>query len=201
MTIRTLCLLVGLCASVGAFEPLPADEEALPFDPGVVALEFAGSAVGGAICAAGLGYLFKPVADTAGSEWRSFGGTVISGSIGYPLFCGLGAWATGAICGQHGRLTSALLGAFAATPVALSLAWAGVLIEQSPKISIKSSPIYVLAALVPAAGAVYAYNRSLAGQARAAARFEPPSVALAPERTVDGRVSAGCRVEVLKLRF
>ena len=177
-------------------------EPPLPIDPGAIAIEFAGAVAGGAICASGLGYLFRPVIDTSGSEWQAFGGTVISGALGYPLFCALGAWGGGRMSGQRGKFSSALVGALAATPLALSLAWTGVVIEHSPKVTLKSSPFYALAALVPAAGAVYAYSRSIPhADGSAESRFLPPVLTVGPVRLPDGTIAARLDCRLINARF
>jgi hypothetical protein len=199
------CLIALLAATGTAGDSLPAARLLAPPepDPGALAIEFATSAVGGAICAAGLRYLFRPVADTSEPEWKTFGGTVISGSIGYPLFCGLGAWVGGRMCRKQGRLVPALVGAFATAPVAISAAWAGVLLENSPRVTIKSSIVYAAAALIPAIGAVWGYNWSIPKRpgGRAAVQLGPPAAELTTITGPNGQPESSVNVRLLSLKF
>jgi hypothetical protein len=149
-------LLAGAGKAAGA-EPAP---EIPPLDPGIILVEGSGAALGGAACAAGLGYLLAQLYDPSEDVWKTFGGTVLGGSLGYPVFCGVGCWASAKLVSQQGSLGGAVVGALTATPVALTIAWIGTLVEHSPPDSSKSSPIYVVAALVPPAGAVIGYNLS-----------------------------------------
>lgn len=198
-----LLSVVTIFALASADEPVAGPP---PVDPGVIAVEFAGAVVGGAICASGLGYLFCPILDTAGSsEWRSLGGTVISGCVGYPLFCASGAWGGGRMSSQNGKFVAALVGALASTPLALSLAWTGVMVDRSPGVTLKSTPFYALAALLPPAGAVYAYNRSIPSPrnsgGNAGARWMPPTLAVLPERLAAGGLAPRLDCTLLNARF
>jgi hypothetical protein len=139
-------LLAGAGKAAGA-EPAP---EIPPLDPGIILVEGSG----------GLGYLLAQLYDPSEDVWKTFGGTVLGGSLGYPVFCGVGCWASAKLVSQQGSLGGAVVGALTATPVALTIAWIGTLVEHSPPDSSKSSPIYVVAALVPPAGAVIGYNLS-----------------------------------------
>lgn len=131
-----------------------------PLDPGIILVEGSGAVLGGAACAAGFGFLLARLYDPSEDVWKTFGGTVLGGSLGYPVFCGVGCWAAAKLVKQQGRLPGAVVGGLAATPVALTVAWIGTLVERLPPGSIKSSPIYVAAALIPPAGAVLGYNLS-----------------------------------------
>jgi len=131
-----------------------------PLDPGIFLVEGSGAVLAGAACASGLGFLMAKLYDPSEDVWKTFGGTVLGGSLGYPIFCGVGCWASAKLVKQQGQLGGAVLGALAATPVGLTVAWVGTLVERLPPGSIKSSPIYVAAALIPPAGAVVGYNLS-----------------------------------------
>jgi hypothetical protein len=139
-----------------------------PLDPGILLVEGSGAVLGGAACAAGLGFLLTRLYDPSEDVWKTFGGTVLGGSLGYPVFCGVGCWASAKLVSQSGKLGGAVVGALAATPIGLTVAWVGTLVEHLPPGSMKSSPIYVAAALIPPAGAVLGYNlsRSKAGPVR-----------------------------------
>jgi len=67
-------------------------------------------------------------------------------------------------------------GALSATPIGLTVAWVGTPVEHLPPGSIRSSPIYVAAALIPPAVAVLGYNLS-----RPKAEPVRPSLLEAPE--------------------
>ena len=131
-----------------------------PLDPGILLVEGSGAALGGAACAAGFGFLLARLYEPSEDVWKTFGGTVLGGSLGYPVFCGVGCWASAKLVSQQGTLGGAVVGALAATPIGLTVAWVGTLVEHLPPGSIKSSPIYVAAALIPPAGAVLGYNLS-----------------------------------------
>jgi len=153
--------LVATLISGTAFGTVPDSSYGIPpLDPGILLVEGSGAALGGAACAAGFGYLLARLYDPSADVWKTFGGTVLGGSLGYPVFCGVGCWAAAKLVQQQGRLNGAVVGALAATPVALTVAWVGTLVERLPPGSIKSSPIYVAAALIPPAGAVLGYNLS-----------------------------------------
>jgi hypothetical protein len=147
-------LLAG--TTVGATPPA----DIPPLDPGIILVEGSGAVLGGAACAAGFGFLLSRLYDPSEDVWKTFGGTVLGGSLGYPVFCGIGCWAAARLVKQQGRLTGAVVGALAATPVGLTVAWIGTLVERLPPGSIKSSPIYVAAALTPPVGAIIGYNLS-----------------------------------------
>ena len=156
-----LCLLASVliaCAAPGA-DPNP-PSAIPPADPGVFLVEGSGAVMAGAACAAGLGLLLAQIYDPSTDVWKTFGGTVLGGSLGYPVFCGIGCWASAKLVKQQGRLDGAVVGALAATPIGLTVAWVGTLVERLPPGSIKSSPIYVMAALIPPTGAVVGYNLS-----------------------------------------
>lgn len=131
-----------------------------PLDPGIVLVEGSGAVLGGAACAAGLGFLLARLYDPSEDVWKTFGGTVLGGSLGYPVFCGVGCWASAKLVSQQGQLGGAVIGALAATPIALTVAWVGTLVERRPPASLASSSMYVAAALIPPAGAVIGYNLS-----------------------------------------
>jgi hypothetical protein len=109
----------------------------------------------------------------------------------------VGCWAAAKLVKQQGRLGGAVIGALAATPVGLTIAWVGTLVERLPPGSIKSSPIYVAAALVPPAGAVLGYNlsRPRAEQTRSS-RMDLPELLL---RT--GTDENGSSYQVLDFRL
>jgi len=150
-----------------------------PLDPGILLVEGSGAVLGGAACAAGLGFLLTRLYDPSEDVWKTFGGTVLGGSLGYPVFCGVGCWASAKLVSQPGKLGGAVVGALAATPIGLTVAWVGTLVEHLPPGSMKSSPLYVAAALVPPAGAVLGYNlsRSKAGPVRSS-RLRAPELLL-----------------------
>jgi len=131
-----------------------------PLDPGIFLVEGSGAVLGGAACAAGFGFLLAQLYDPSEDVWKTFGGTVLGGSLGYPVFCGIGCWGAAKLVKQQGGLGGAVVGALAATPVALTVAWVGTIVEHLPPGSIKSSPIYVAAALIPPVGAIVGYNLS-----------------------------------------
>lgn len=131
-----------------------------PLDPGIILVEGSGAVLSGAACASGLGFLLAGLYDPSEDVWKTFGGTILGGSLGYPVFCGVGCWASAKLVSQQGRLGGAIIGALAATPIGVTVAWVGTLVERLPPGSIKSSPIYVAAALIPPAGAVIGYNLS-----------------------------------------
>jgi hypothetical protein len=168
-------LLAGAGRAAGA-EPV---SDVPPLDPGIILVEGSGAVLGGAACAAGLGFLLARLYDPSADVWKTFGGTVLGGSLGYPVFCGVGCWAAAKLVKQQGRLAGAVVGALAATPVGLTIAWIGTLVERLPPGSIKSSPIYVAAALIPPAGAVVGYNlsRPKAGEVRSS-RLGAPELLL-----------------------
>jgi hypothetical protein len=145
-------------AAVGA-GPEPSSDIP-PLDPGIFLVEGSGAVLGGAACAAGFGFLLAKLYDPSEDVWKTFGGIVLGGSLGYPVFCGVGCWASAKLVSQQGQLAGAVVGALAATPIGLTVAWVGTLVEHLPPGPIKSSPIYVVAALIPPAGAVLGYNLS-----------------------------------------
>ena len=149
-------LLSGVAVGAGPDPPSAIP----PLDPGILLVEGSGAVLGGAACAAGLGLLLARLYDPSEDVWKTFGGTVLGGSLGYPVFCGVGCWASAKLVSQQGTLGGAVVGALAATPIGLTVAWVGTLVEHLPPGSIKSSPIYVAAALIPPAGAVLGYNLS-----------------------------------------
>jgi len=156
---RAIGLLVATFISGAAIGADPVSDIP-PLDPGILLVEGSGAVLGGAACASGLGFLLARLYDPSEDVWKTFGGTVLGGSLGYPVFCGAGCWAAAKLVKQQGQLGGAVVGALAATPVALTVAWIGTIVEHLPPGSIKSSPIYVAAALVPPAGAVLGYNLS-----------------------------------------
>ncbi len=146
--------LLSSAVSTGPASDIP------PLDPGIFLVEGSGAVLAGAACASGLGFLLTRLYDPSEDVWKTFGGTVLGGSLGYPVFCGVGCWASAKLVKQQGKLDGAIIGALAATPIGLTVAWVGTLVEHLPPGSIKSSPIYVAAALIPPAGAVAGYNLS-----------------------------------------
>jgi hypothetical protein len=177
-------VLLGL---VVAATPAESTYHVPPVDPGIFLFEASGAVVGGAACAAGLGFLLTRLYDPSEDVWKSFGGTVLGGSLGYPLFCGVGCYAAGRLVRQPGRLHGAVIGALAATPIAITMAWTAAVVEKMPPGSVKSSPIYVIALLVPPAGAVVGYNLTLpaTGQPGAGRRVRP-ELGLGAEPRDDG---------------
>ncbi len=195
---KTVGLLAAALVAQAALATVPVSPTDIPpVDPGIFLIEGSGAVLGGASCAAGLGFLLSRIYDPSEDVWKTFGGTVLGGSLGYPIFCGVGCWASAKLVKQQGRLGGAIIGALAATPVGLTVAWVGTLIEHLPPGSIKSSPVYVLAALIPPAGAVAGYNLSRP-------KVEPAGSARlrAPELTfrlgIDG---SGSAYPVLDLRL
>ena len=181
-------LLVAALIANAAFGAGPGPSSDIPpADPGVFLVEGSGAVLGGAACAAGLGLLMASLYDPSEDVWKTFGGTVLGGSLGYPVFCGIGCWASAKLVKQQGRLGGAVVGALAATPIGLTVAWVGTLVEHLPPGSIKSSPIYVAAALIPPAGAVIGYNlsRPRAEQAHSS-RLDIPDLVLRTEMEEDG---------------
>ena len=154
-------LVVATLISVAAVGAGPDPSSDIPpLDPGIFLVEGSGAVLGGAACAAGFGFLLAKLYDPSEDVWKTFGGTVLGGSLGYPVFCGVGCWASAKLVSQQGQLAGAVVGALAATPIGLTVAWVGTLVEHLPPGPIKSSPIYVVAALIPPAGAVLGYNLS-----------------------------------------
>jgi len=191
-------LLVTLLS--GSLYGADASREVPPIDPGILLVEGSGAALGGAACAAGFGFLLTKLYDPSQNVWKTFGGTVLGGSLGYPLLCGVGCWAAAKLVMQQGTLDGAVVGGLAATPVALTVAWVGTLVEKLPPGSIKSSPIYVAAALIPPAGAVLGYNLSRPKTPPGNAwlsRFNLPAVSWRPDR----RAGTSVDVRLLNARF
>ncbi|MCX6840757.1 MAG: hypothetical protein NTX53_00440 [candidate division WOR-3 bacterium] len=191
-------LLAGAGRAAGA-EPA---SEVPPLDPGIIMVEGSGAVLGGAACAAGLGFLLARLYDPSADVWKTFGGTVLGGSLGYPVFCGVGCWGSGMLVRQQGRLDGAIVGALAATPVGLTIAWIGTLVERLPPGSIKSSPFYVAAALVPPAGAVLGYNlsRPKATDARSS-RLGVPELLLGTAANEDGSLCPALNLRLVNVRF
>ena len=194
---RTVFVLLAATVVSGAAIDAEPASDIPPVDPGIILVEGSGAVLGGAACAAGLGFLLAKLYDPSEDVWKTFGGTVLGGSLGYPAFCGIGCWASAKLVSQQGKLGGAVVGALAATPVALTVAWVGTIVEHLPPGSVKSSPIYVAAALVPPAGAVLGYNlsRPRADEARSS-RLGVPELTL---RTAAGE--AGAPHPVLDLRL
>jgi hypothetical protein len=167
--VKTISALVVVLALAGTLRAQTAGplSDIPPLDPGIIMVEASGAALGGAACAAGLGFLLTRLYDPSEDVWKTFGGTVLGGSLGYPVFCGVGCYGAARLVKQQGTLAGAVIGALAATPVGLTIGWVGTLVERLPPGSIKSSPIYVAAALMPPAGAVLGYNLSRPGTANA----------------------------------
>jgi len=156
---KVIGLVVAALVFGAAFGSGPDSSSAIPpLDPGILLVEGSGAVLGGAACAAGLGFLLAKLYDPSEDVWKTFGGTVLGGSLGYPVFCGVGCWASAKLVSQQGKLGGAVVGALTATPIGLTVAWVGTLVEHLPPGSVKSSPIYVAAALIPPAGAVLGYN-------------------------------------------
>ena len=193
-----LCLsaaLLSACAASGIGADPATDIP--PLDPGIVLIEGSGAILGGAACAAGLGYLLTRVYDPSTDVWKTFGGTVLGGSLGYPVFCGIGCWASAKLVKQQGRLGGAVVGALAATPIGLTVAWIGTLVEHLPPGSLESSPMYIAAALIPPAGAVVGYNLSRPMREPAgASRLTAPELML-----ITGVDDRGSIYPVLNLRL
>ena len=191
-------LLAGTGIAAGA-EPL---SDIPPLDPGIILVEGSGAVLGGAACAAGLGFLLGRLYDPSEDVWKTFGGTVLGGSLGYPVFCGVGCWGAAKLVKQQGNLTGAVVGALAAMPVGLTIAWVGTLVERLPPGSIKSSPIYVAAALVPPAGAILGYNlsRPKTGEVRSS-RLGIPELLIRIAASEDGSASPVLDFRPVNIRF
>jgi hypothetical protein len=160
MSSRICVLLALLVLSAAAQDSLP-EPNANALKPAAIMNEAAGAIMGGAVCAGVFGFLFNQMADPSTEIWKTFGGTVVGGSLGYPLFCGLGAWLGGRMSDEHGRLVPTMVGALTATPFALTVAWCAKLLEEAPKPAPKATLLYAAAALLPPAGAVAGYNWSI----------------------------------------
>jgi len=173
-----------------------------PLDPGIFLVEGSGAVLGGAACAAGLGFLLSKMYDPSEDVWKTFGGTVLGGSLGYPVFCGVGCWGAARLVKQQGKLGGAVVGALAATPVALTVAWVGTMVEHLPPGSIKSSPIYVAAALIPPVGAIVGYNltRPKPDQVRAS-RVDVPELLLKTGISEDGSLYPVLDVRLVRVRL
>jgi hypothetical protein len=88
-------LLVATLISGAAIGAVPDSSPYVPpVDPGILLVEGSGAVLGGAACAAGLGFLLARLYDPSADVWKTFGGTVLGGSLGYPIFCGVGCWAS-----------------------------------------------------------------------------------------------------------
>jgi len=173
-----------------------------PLDPGIFLVEGSGAVLGGAACAAGFGFLFTRLYDPSEDVWKTFGGTVLGGSLGYPVFCGIGCWGAAKLVKQQGKLTGAVVGALAATPVGLTVAWVGTLVERLPPGSIKSSPIYVAAALTPPVGAIIGYNLSCSrAKPTHSSRLGTPDLMLRTGTNDDGSRYPVLDVRLLSARF
>jgi len=196
-------LLVGLslALALAAAGPEPLSDIP-PLDPGIFLVEGSGAVLGGAACAAGFGFLLSRLYDPSEDVWKTFGGTVLGGSLGYPVFCGVGCWAAARLVKQQGGLAGAVVGGLAATPVGLTVAWIGTLIERLPLGSIKSSPIYVAAALIPPAGAVLGYNlsRPKSGQTPSS-RLCPPELLLGAATNKEGALYPALDLRLVNVRF
>jgi hypothetical protein len=191
-------LLAGTGIAAGA-EPL---SDIPPLDPGIILVEGSGAVLGGAACAAGLGFLLGRLYDPSEDVWKTFGGTVLGGSLGYPVFCGVGCWGAAKLVKQQGNLTGAVVGALAAMPVGLTIAWVGTLVERLPPGSIKSSPIYVAAALVPPAGAILGYNLSRPRAERTrASRLGAPELLFRTTANEDGSSHPVLDFRPVNIRF
>ena len=160
MTSRVCVFLALLVLSAAGEDSLP-EPNAGALKPTAIMNEATGAIMGGAVCAGVFGFLFHQMADPSTEIWKTFGGTVVGGSLGYPLFCGLGAYIGGRMSGEHGRLVPTMVGALTATPIALTVAWGAKLLEEAPKPAPKATFFYVAAALLPPAGAVVGYNWSI----------------------------------------
>jgi hypothetical protein len=200
---KAIGLLVATLISGVAFGKVPDSSYGVPpLDPGIFLVEGSGAALGGAACAAGFGYLLARLYDPSTDVWKTFGGTVLGGSLGYPVLCGVGCWAAAKLVQQQGRLNGAVVGALAATPVALTVAWVGTLVERLPPGSIKSSPIYVAAALIPPAGAVIGYNLSRPKATEAhSSRLGAPELLLGTAVTEDGSPCPVLDLRLVNVRF
>ena len=182
MSLRICVLVTVLALSAPAQDSLP-EPNATALKPAAIMNEATGAIMGGAVCAGVFGFLFHQMADPSTEIWKTFGGTVVGGSLGYPLLCGLGAWLGGRMSGEHGRLVPAMVGALTATPIALTVAWGAKLLEEAPKPAPTATFLYVAAALLPPAGAVVGYNWSIRNRSMATSgRFsiETPTVGLTP---------------------
>jgi hypothetical protein len=207
MVLRFLVLLLALVLPAAAGSDSLADAAAgdsLPAGtmPAAIMNEATGAIMGGAVCAAVFGFLMDKLADPSTEVWKTFGGTVVGGAMGYPLFCGLGAYFGGRMSGEHGQLLPAMVGALAATPVALTAAWCAKLTEEDGLHSPRSTWLYVAAALLPPAGAVVGYNWSAKDRPAAgngAFRIEAPAVGLRPAPDSDARVAIN--LQFVNVRF
>jgi hypothetical protein len=189
-------LMSGVALGAGPSSDIP------PVDPGIFLVEGSGAVLGGAACAAGFGFLLAQLYDPSTDVWKTFGGTVLGGSLGYPVFCGVGCWAAAKLVQQQGRLDGAVVGALAATPVALTVAWVGTLVERLPPGSIKSSPIYVAAALIPPVGAIVGYNLSRPKATEVhSSRVGAPELLLGTATTEDGSPCLALDVRLVNVRF
>jgi len=200
---RTVGLLTAVVLAGSAIGATPAPQpDVPPLDPGIILVEGSGAVLGGAICAAGFGFLFKRLYDPSEDVWKTFGGTVLGGSLGYPVFCGLGCWASARLVRQQGGLNGAIVGALAATPVALTVAWIGTLVERMPPGSPKSSPIYTVAALIPPAGAIAGYNfsRPKTGPP-GSARLSMPDIIIGTESNEEGSLFPVLDIRLVNARF
>lgn len=182
MSSRVCVFLALFVLSAAAQDSLPGPN-AGALNPAAIMNEATGAIMGGAVCAGVFGFLFNQMADPSTEIWKTFGGTVVGGSLGYPLLCGLGAWLGGRMSGEHGRLVPAMVGALTATPFALTVAWGAKLLEEAPKPAPKATLLYAAAALLPPAGAVVGYNWGIRSRPVAmSGRFsiEMPAVGLRP---------------------
>ena len=178
---RAIGLLVATLISGAALAAVPDSSYGIPpLDPGILLVEGSGAALGGAACAAGFGYLLARLYAPSTDVWKTFGGTVLGGSLGYPVFCGVGCWAA----------------------AKLTVAWVGTLVERLPPGSIKSSPIYVAAALIPPAGAVLGYNLSRPKATEAhSSRLGAPELLLGTAVNKDGSPCLALDVRLVSVRF
>lgn len=200
---QRICVLLALLALPAAAE----DRGALPepgstgLKPAAIMNEATGAIMGGAVCAGVFGFLMDRISDPSTEVWKTFGGTVVGGSLGYPLFCGLGAYIGGRMSGEHGRLVPTMVGALTATPVALTVAWGAKLLEEAPKPAPKATYLYVAAALLPPAGAVVGYNWSVrSGPVVTSSSFSigAPAIGL---RHVSGSDAAALDLQLVNARF
>jgi hypothetical protein len=84
------------------------------------------------------------------------------------------------------------------------MAWVGTLLERLPPGSLKSSPFYVFAALMPPAGAVLGYNLTRPDEPRPdvlGSRVEAPSVAVAVTTEPDGTRGPSFELRLIGIRF